>query len=180
MQLISDLKNMEMVSPEWIEAFESYIPSWLNSLVPHYMVAKQNKIDLIALENVVTMGGDEPERIEMNGTQYYIQTSPYVGRLLSFNATNSYFPCNWKEGFDKVYTPKSESQHLSDWLWYHSYVTRYLNREPPYDELGKRIEDLYRRLVNDNEVWFDFGSTSYILMNNNLKWYINNYKHLTA
>lgn len=180
MRLIRDLKNMDRVSPDWIDAFENYISSWLNSLVPHYIVAKQHKIDLIALENVFTMGGEELERIEMNNIHYYIHNIPGAGRMLSFNANNGYFPCNWKEGFDKVYTPESESQHTSDWLWYSSYVTRYLNRNPPCDELGKRIERLFREMVNDNDVGFDFGSTSYILMNNNLKWYINNHKHLTA
>lgn len=149
-------------------------------MVPHYKVAKQNKIDLIALENVLTMGEEELEQIEMNNIHYYIQNIPGVGRILSFNANNGYFPGNWKEGFEKVYTPESDSQHTSDWLWYSSHVTRYLNRKPPYDELGKRIEILFREMVNDYDVGFDFGSTSYILMNNNLKWYINNYKHLTA
>ena len=173
---IRDLKGMENVSPEWSDKFEAFIPIWLESLVPHYKVAKEYGADMLELVNTMYLT-NYPDDLIVNGVHYYLVERPGIGKILSFNSNFQYYPVNWKERF-KEYA--GDVDNLSDWLFYHTHTTRYMNREAPYNELRIRIERLFREITGDDSVGFDFGSTSYILLNPEMRWYIKSYKSLES
>lgn len=178
--IIRDLKDMEKVSKEWIDAFEEYIPKWVESLVPHYEVAKEYNVDVLELSNTMYLGDTPPEIIK-NGIHYYLHEKSVLGRTLSFNGNSGYYPVNWKEGFEKDYKElenRSDIERINDWMYYSNHLCRYNNRKEPYDELAKRIEAYFRELVGNETVLFDLGSTSYILLDPSKKWHINHYKKL--
>lgn len=169
MQLIKDLYGMENVSAKWIEAFENYIPLWLETLIPHYKVAKVLGADILCLVNNMYMG-KMPEDIVVNGVHYYFTDTPLFGKTLSFNSNHSYYPCNWEDGFKKIYHEDlNESSQFSDWLYSHNHTWRFLNRKDPYNVCPQRIEKLFIDMVDDDSILFDFGSTSYIIFNHSLK-----------
>lgn len=168
MLLIRDLKNMDKVDPVWINTFEEYIPKWLESLIPHYEVAKQYNADVLSLVNLFFMGDSEPDDMIINGIHYHIGDYPLLGRELAFNSAGGYYPCNWEDGFSKIYSEPVDKYGIpmtSIWLYTRDYLWRYLNRMTPYNELSKRIERLFQQMIGNDNVAFDFGSTSYILLN---------------
>ncbi len=175
--LIRDLSGIDRVRKEWIDTFEEYIPKWLESLVPHYEVAKEHGADVLALSNVMYIG-EHPEELVVDDVHYYLGEYPALGKELSFNGNHGHYPANWKDGFDKVYVePKSPYGAPSlDSLYVGQYLTRYLNRKAPNDVLRLRIQKRFRELVGDDKLLFDFGYTSYILLNPEKQWYINSYK----
>ena len=169
MQLIKDLYGMENVSAKWIEAFENYIPQWLETLIPHYKVAKELDADILCLVNNMYMG-KTPEDIVVNGVHYYFTDTLLFGKTLSFNSNHAYYPFNWEDGFKKVYPEDmNDSTRFSDWMHTHHHLWRFLNRKQPYNEFSKRVETLFRQMVGDDSILFDFGCTSYIIFNHSLK-----------
>ena len=174
---IRDLHNMDKVSTEWIEGFETYIPKWLDSLIPHYELGKEYGVDVVALCNVMYFG-DKPEEIERNGVHYYLIDTPTLGKTLEFNGNRGYYPCNWEDGFDlELKYPPVDKYGIPknfDWLYTHNHLWRWLNRKTPYNELSKRIEKLFQQITNDDSVLFDFGSTSYILFDHKRRAYLDN------
>lgn len=183
MDFIRDLKGMDKVSPEWVDTFEDFIPKWLESLVPHYELAKKGDADVLQLGNAMYFG-EKPQEITENNVHYYLADTALLGKMLSFNGDIEHYPCSWREGFEKVYPgPKNDtygSQRIADFMYYDSYVCRYWNRKKPYDELAKRIEKHFQELIDNDTVLFDFSTTSYILLNPSKKWYIDHYKYLEA
>lgn len=175
--LIRDLKNMDMVSSEWIEAFEAYIPKWLETLIPHYEIGKEYGVDVVDLSNVMYFG-DKPEEIERNGVHYYLTDTWCLGKSIAFNGNKGYYPCSWEDGFDKnlMYPPVNEygAPKNFDWLYTHHHLWRWLNREAPYNELSKRIEKLFQQITGDSQILFDFGCRSYILFDHKRKAYLDN------
>lgn len=174
--LIRDLDNMDMVDPKWVDTFEEYIPKWLESLKPHYELRKERGVDVVELINRMYLG-DKPEEIERNGVFYYLDDFPLWGKTLSFNANLGSYPASWETGFNKIYTEPVDKYGIrkySNFLWSHTYLWRFLNRKPPYNELPKRIERLFQQIVNDDSVLFDFESVSYIIFNPAKKCYIDN------
>lgn len=183
MNFIRDLKDMDKVSPEWVDTFEDYIPKWIESLVSHYEVAKRYGAEILQLGNVLYWG-DKPQEITENNVHYYLADTPTFGKVLSFNGNKEHYPCSWKDGFAKIYPgPKNDpygAQKIYESIYYDKYLWRYLNRKAPNNELSKRIEKYFQNLINDDTVLFDFGSTSYILLDPSKKWHIDHYKHLES
>lgn len=173
--LVRDIESIkEHVDPKWIETFEVYIPQWLESLVPHYEIAKSHGVDVFDMSNHLYWG-DKPEEIVVNDVHYFLDESQLLGKTLSFNA-DYYYHCDWEDGMEKIYTaPVWKYCSCShDWMYYHHYLWRFLNRKAPYDIVRKRVEKLFQQIIGDESVIFDFGCRSYILFNPSKLWYINN------
>lgn len=171
--LIRDLKGFENVSDEWKDAFEDYIPKWLESLIPHYEVGKEYGVDVVELRNVMYFG-EKPEDIERNGVHYYLSDSLALGRTLAFNG-NIGFPCSWEDHLEYTLTDDTWGiKKLNDWRLTHYYLWRWLNRKEPYNEPSKRIEKLFQQMTGDDSILFDFGCTSYILFDHKRKKYLDN------
>lgn len=68
---LTKLKSSKFVDPNFIDALEVFLPSWLESLVPHYKEAKIQNVELLALCNYQCLG-THPTIYEKNGFNYHL------------------------------------------------------------------------------------------------------------
>lgn len=169
---IKDLKYADGLTPDFADAFEEFIPVWLNHLVPFYQEAKKNGDDMLELVNYKPMGA-ECELYENNGIGYYRHKSCGLS-LLGFNSDYKYQPVNWYECF-RAFKPEVEedqTKRISNFTYYNFYVSQIHNAKPPYNELAKRIDSHFKTITEDSTVGFSFGYTSFIYFNDKAKAYI--------
>ena len=175
---IKDLKYADGLTPDFADAFEEFIPIWLNHLVPFYQEAKNCGDDMLELVNYKPMGA-ECELYEKDGVGYYRHKSCGLS-LLGFNSDYKYQPVNWYECF-QLFKPQVEAdqtKRISNFTYYNSYVSRIHNTKPPYDELAKRIDTYFKDITGDLIVGFSFGNKSFIYFNDKAKAHIDYYHKL--
>ncbi len=159
---IRDLELANRLTPDFVDAFEEFIPAWIKHLLPFYQEAKSKGDDILELVNHKPMGA-ECELYEKDGVGYYRHKSSGLS-LLGFNSDYKYQPVNWYECFH-LFNPgikESQQDRISNSLYYNSYMSRISNTKQPYDELAKRIDAHFKTITGDSTVGFSLGNTSFI------------------
>ena len=162
---IRDIELANRLTPDFVEAFEQFVPIWINHLLPFYQEAKSNGDDILELTNYKPMGA-ECELYESNGIGYHRAKSSGLS-ILGFNSDYKYQRVNWYECF-RNYRPdvdEDETKRTHNFLYYNAYFSRIFNMKPPYNELAKRIDTYFKDITGDSAVGFSLGNTSYIYFN---------------
>ena len=162
------IRNIELanrLTPDFIDAFEEFVPKWQQHLIPFYQEAKSKGDDILELVNYKPMGA-ECELYEKDGVGYYRQ-KPSGLSMLGFNSDYKYQPVNWYECF-RSFRPdvdEDETKRICNFSIYNAYFSRIFNTKPPYNELAKRIDAYFKAITGDSTVGFSLGYTSYIYFN---------------
>ena len=93
-------EKIDGLTPTFRDAVEVFIPKWLDSLLPHYQVAKEYKVDILFLANVI---GTEGKHFEHDGYYYYYQNSSSGMSVLSLDGKGHYKHVNWRECMADMY-----------------------------------------------------------------------------
>ena len=169
---IKDLELANRLTPDFADAFEEFVPVWLQHLIPFYQEAKSKGDDILELVNYKPMGA-ECELYESNGIGYYRHKSSGLS-MLGFNSDYKYQRVNWYECF-RNFRPdvdEDETKRICNFSIYNAYFSRIFNTKPPYNELAKRVDAYFKTITGDSEVGFSLGRTSYIYFNKKGKDYI--------
>lgn len=162
---IKDLDLAKSLTPDFVDAFEEFVPVWINHLLPFYQEARNCGDDLLGLENFKPMGA-ECELYEKDGVGYYRHKSSGLS-MLGFNSGYKYQPVNWYECF-RSFRPdvdEDETKRICNFSIYNAYFSRIFNTKSPYNELAKRIDAYFKAITGDSTVGFSLGCTSYIYFN---------------
>ena len=169
---IRDLELTDRLTLDFVDAFEEFVPIWINHLLPFYQEAKSKGDDILELVNIKPMGA-VCELYEKDGVGYYRHQSCGLS-ILGFNSDYKYQPVNWYECF-KSFRPdvdEDETKRVCNFGIYNAYFSRIFNMKPPYNGLAKRVNDYFKTITGDSTVGFSLGYTSYIYFNKKGKDYI--------
>ena len=98
---LDGLKGADRLSPDFKQAFEEFIPRWIESLIPHCDEARRQGADYLRLCNYKPTGAS-CTLYEKDGIGYCL--SEHRGmRELAFNSDCRYIRCNWCECFNDMY-----------------------------------------------------------------------------
>ena len=171
-EFIRDLELANKLTPDFVDAFEDFVPIWINHLLLFYQEAKSKGDDILELVNYKPMGA-ECEQYEKDGVGYYRHQSCGLS-MLGFNSDHKYQPVNWYKCF-RSFRPDvdaAETKRVCNFSIYNAYFSRIFNTKPPYNELAKRIDAYFKAITGDSTVGFSLGYTSYIYFNNKAKAHI--------
>ena len=182
MDFIKDIKTIGTLSPDFITAFEEFMPRWLDSLVPYYKEGKAKNVEMVSFHNICLFSlSDDDVEYEKNGIGYYLFQTMGLGNTLAFNSSFKYHRINWFECFRNDY-PEFDNQEAiksaHNYLAYSPYMSRLSNTKPPYDLVAKRVEQYFKKTTGDSEVGFSLGFTSFIYYSEEAKKYINRHYYL--
>lgn len=164
---IRDLELADRLTPDFVDAFEEFVPIWIKHLFPFYQEAKSKGDDILGLENFKPMGA-ECELYEKDEVGYYRYKSCGLS-ILGFNSDYKYQLVNWYECF-KSYRPDVEDEQtkrICNFGIYNAYFSRIFNMKPPFNELANRVNAYFKTITGDSTVGFSLGYTSYIFYNKN-------------
>mgnify|MGYP006873193236 CR=1 FL=1 len=161
---LSELEFVQRLTPEFRDHFERFIPQWLDSLVPHYEEAKEKGAETFHLVNVKNCGNDFLS-FEKNGIGYYLSEQPYI-KEMTFNSDYKYKRCGWYECFCEFY-PRLESdfdERISNFREYNCYMTKYLNKKEEYSCMAEWVNEYFKSITKDPNVYFILSDTSTICL----------------
>lgn len=176
------LDNINNLTPVFRSTVEKFIPEWLDTILPHYYLAKEKNVDIFELSNVIGFGG---EHFERNGFRYhYFVNGSGVSFLALDGSDGHYTRIGFRECLVKMYpeldvAPEPDmgkfSELFNNSLYFDHYLWRLFNRKAPYDDLRNKVDEYFKRLTGDNNVGFSLSSTSMIFFNSKAQRYIDQY-----
>lgn len=175
MDVNKHLQIAKELSPDFVDAFEDFIPKWLNRFLPFYKEAKEKNVELFELVGMIDMGA--PATIyEKDGVGYYLHDVCGIGPVLALDAN---YPgnkeVNWHSCFSHEY-PEVESdtlKRLSNFGVYNMYLTRIFNQKPPYDGIEKAVDACFKSITGDPDVFFSISTTSCFYFTDRARSYVN-------
>ena len=177
MDFIKDLPWASSLSERFSDAFEKFLPKWIESLLPYYQEGKELGVDLFSLQNIMNLRTHHSNTYvyEKNGICYNL-TKNQINKL-SFNGDNEYRKCNWLECFCD-FLPNYDTaslENINNSLYYSRYITRCHNIHPENAELANRCNSYFRQVTGDDSVVFSLGRTSFICYNEEGNKYVQKY-----
>ena len=169
--LMKGLKNADKLSPNFRKTFEEFIPLWLESLLPHYEEAKKTGVDYLYLANILPVSAP-CTLYEKNGIGYHLSVNHGL-KELAFNSKHHYVKCNWNECFEMMYP---DVDNVSDFCYYHSYMSRLWNKKPEMNEWAERINQCFQDITGDRDVIFSLGSESAIIFNKSVLGFLDQFR----
>ena len=179
---MSFTENIQNLTPVFRNAVETFIPHWLNSLLPYYQEAIERNVDIMDMANVI---GTEGEHYESNGIHYYYFVNGYGLKELSLDGSNNnYTRTGFRECIIQMFpdldvSPDPDmgkfSELINNSLYFDHYLWRMYNCKSPYDDLNNKIDAYFKQLTGDDNVGFSLSSTSMLYFNPRAKMYINNH-----
>ena len=168
---LNGLKGADRLSPEFKQAFESFIPRWIESLIPYCEEARRQGADFLCLSNYKPMGAP-CELYEKDGTGYYM--TEYRGvRELAFNSDYRHIKCNWCECFNEMY-PGIDNVH--DFGAYNYYLTHLFHNRPEVKEWEDRINDCFQKMTGYTDAELSIGNTSMVFFNDKARRYTDEHR----
>ena len=161
---IRDLELADRLTPDFVNAFEEFVPIWIKHLFPFYQEAKSKGDDILELVNFKPMGA-ECELYESNGIGYYRYKSCGLS-ILGFNSDYKYIKCYWYQCFVDFY-PRLDTdwkERIHNFGAYNWYMYRPFNMKEGYDCVAKRVDDYFKAITNDPDVTFMLSGTSAICL----------------
>ena len=164
-------------TPEFANAFQTFMPQWVESLLPYYHVAKRNNAELFGLSRVLDFNAGPANIIEDNGVLYHISNIP--GHFISMAVSADYdkeTPDNWHNDFK--FDEPNHTNNVWNFVAYNSYMSRISNSKAPYDEVANAVNDYFRQLTGDPKVFFSLSFSSYICLTDRAKRYVMEHYYL--
>lgn len=174
-------EKIDGLTPTFRDAVEVFIPKWLDSLLPHYQVAKEYKVDILELANVI---GADGKHFEQDGYYYYYNNNASGMSILSLDGLGHYSLVNWRECMAEMYPdfgsdPDPYSGKFCELnqnsMRFSPYVERHMNKKPEYSDLSDKVNAYFKQLTGDNKVGFSLSGTSMLYFNQRAKNHIDYY-----
>lgn len=175
---IKDLEVAKKLTPDFVEAFEEFVPRWLDRFVPYHHEAREKGVELFEAVHYKQMG-TQADRYVKDGIGYYLcHDYSFGGNVLALDADyeGSEEIC-WHECFRRMFpeVEKDTGKRITNFIYYNSYMSRLSNRKPPYDVVANRVDAYFKNLTGDAECGFSLGSRSFLYFNDRAKGFINCY-----
>ena len=174
--------NINNLTPVFRSTVEKFIPEWLESFVPHYQEAKENKVDILDLSNVRSSIG---KHYEHNGFHYCLFSADYGMSFLSLDNSNGHYTrtgfreCIVKMHPDVDYAPNPDMGKFSELfrnsLYFNHYLWRAFNRKAPYDDMMNRMNSHFQKITGDDTVGISLSDRPMLYFNPMAKTFINHY-----
>ena len=163
---LNGLKGADRLSSKFRQAFESFIPRWIESLIPYCEEARRQGVDFLCLSNYKPMGAS-CELYEKDGTGYYM--TEYRGvKQLAFNSDHRHIKCSWHECFEEMY-PGIDNVH--DFGAYNYYLTHLFHNRPEVKEWEDRINDCFQKMTGYTDAELSIGNTSMVFFKDKARRY---------
>lgn len=173
MDLFKNYDFYERTTPGFAQAFQVFMPQWLDSLVKYYEVAKKNGAELFGLFREMDYNNDPNRRIIDNGITYHISKFSESFTYMSLSTDHDgYLPGDWENDFCLFYQAQNTNDDIQDFIAYNRYTNRLSNVKPPYDVLANDVRDYFRHITGDPEVFFSFSRWSYICLSKRAASYV--------
>lgn len=171
MTFIKDLPRINTINPKYVDALDSFLFKWTESMLPYYEELKRREADVFLCENVSTFGKDWAECYDRNGIHYRFDKTPLWRSSLSLDGGAGYTEMNWRTCFWNEYPEfhgsKLENIHEVDFFeWY---FHRYHKKNPKYNVVTDRLKEYFRQLTGDSAIVFDVGWKSFIYSDPRIK-----------
>lgn len=172
--IISDLPVAKNLTPDFVEAFEEFIPRWLGTIVKPYKEAKKKGVDMLQLMNFLNMGAPA-EIYEADGIGYYLHDGSGL-RMLGFDADHPnrrYW--GWYECFQQQYPEvvDDSEKRIKNFMYYRPFTSRLYLKDSLYQTVASRIDSIFKGITGDTGAGFSFGSWSFVYFNDRALDYIN-------
>ena len=174
--------NINNLTPVFRSTVEKFIPEWLESFVPHYQEAKENKVDILDLSNVICYSG---EQFEHNGFHYNYYVNGSRMPVLSLDGSDGHYSrIGFRECLVKMYpdldfAPNPDMGKFSELfrnsLYFDHYLWRAFNRKASYDDMMNRMNSHFQKLTGDDTVGISLSDRSMLYFNPMAKTFINHY-----
>ena len=154
--MFSNFTFYAKTTPEFANAFQTFMPQWVESLVPYYYVAKRNNAELFGLSRVLDFSKDA-NIIEDNGVLYHITNIPgyFISMAVSADHKGA-TPGNWH--YDFHYDEPNHLNNVWNFVAYNS--------------------DYFLQLTGDPDVFFSLSFSSYICLTDRAKRYVMEHYYL--
>lgn len=174
------------LTPEWMDAFDNIMPQWLKLLVPAYNTCKKRNVSFFQVSNVIDEWS-KPAKIEEDGFSYLLWDKPEEVSRMSFDGNgSSWGTWEWRSLLEFRYPHLYEEYNpeyvrvgteLSDFATYHYYFSRYMNCREPYNFIADRVDEYFKELTGDPDVYFSLGGTCYFALDAKGRKYGNHFSH---
>lgn len=174
------------LTPEWMDAFDDIMPQWLEFLVPAYNVCKKRGVSFFRVSNVIDEWS-KPEIFEEDGFSYLLWDKPGEVKRMSFNANgDGWGMWDWRsllefrfphlyDGYSPDYFRKMTE--MGDFSAYQNYFSRYMNCRAPYNYVADKVDECFKVLTCDQEVYFSLGGTCYFALDEAGRKYGEHFSH---
>lgn len=172
--IISDLPVAKQLTPDFVEAFDEFIPRWLGTIVKPYKEAKKKGVDMLQLMNFGNWGAPA-EIYEADGIGYYLHDGSGL-RMLGFDADHPnrrYW--GWYECFQQQYPEvvDDSEKRIKNFMYYRPFTSRLYLKDSMYQTVASRIDSIFKGITGDTGAGFSFGSWSFVYFNDRALDYIN-------
>ena len=174
---VKDLPGIEKIRPEYVDAFDSFLYEWTESMLPYYEEFKRKVADVFECLSATTFGEDWAECYEYKGQNYRFNDTPLWGRTLSLNGKFKNPELNWRNCFWNKY-PEYDGSKIENFRednFFNWYFHRYSKKDPKYNVVTDRLRDYFRYLTGDSDIVFDVGWHSFIYRNPRIRSIIDHY-----
>jgi len=181
MEFIRNVKTIGTLTPDFVDAFEDFMPRWIESLVPFYEEGKYQNVEMVGLQNIAFFKEPTDNSVyEKDGIGYYLTEIVGLGKILEFNSNYKYQKINWLECFRQEYPELDNdgTKRITNFTVYSSYMSRLSNMKAPYDIVAQRADQYFRQITKDPSVGLSLGNTSFIYYSNKAKKYIDSHYYL--
>lgn len=149
--IISDLPVAKQLTPDFVEAFDEFIPRWLGTIVKPYKEAKEKGVDMLQLMNFVNMGAPA-EIYESDGIGYYLHDGSGL-RMLGFDADHPnrrYW--GWYGCFQQQYPEVVDDcdKRIKNFMYYRPFTSRLYLKDSLYHTVSVHERYLVRARVVDD------------------------------
>lgn len=171
---IRDLGVAKELSPEWVDAFEEFMPRWLERFIPFHQEAREKGVELFEAIGVIC---HTPEAVhyEKDGIGYLLHHTCGFGDILALDGDyKDNEEIAWRDCFRHMFpeVDKDDFKRVKDFGYYNSYMSRVSNIKPPYDIVAKRADAYLKNLTGDSECGLSLGSRSFLYFTERAKSHI--------
>lgn len=116
----------------------------------------------------------KPEKFDEDGYSYLLYKRPGETARMSFDAKgDGWGTWDWRSLMEfrhpymyDDYNPEyfRKMTEMGDFSTYHNYFSRYMNCRPPYNFIADRVNEYFKELTGDPEVYFSLGGTCYFAL----------------
>lgn len=161
---VKDLPNINSIRSEYVDALDSFLYEWAESMLPYYEEFKRQEADVFLCENATTCGKDWAECYVQNDIYYRLDETPLWGKTLSLDGGAGYTELNWRSCFWNKHPEYdgSKIENFHEEIFFNWYFHRYSKKDSKYNVVTDRLRDYFRNLTGDSKVIFDVGWKSFI------------------
>lgn len=175
--MFSNFTFYAKTTPEFANAFQTFMPQWVASLVPYYQVAKKHDAELFGTSRVLDFNADKSNIVVDNGILYHISNVPgyFISMAVSADHKGA-TPGNWH--YDFHYDEPNHLNNVWNFVAYNSYLSRISNSKAPYDEVANAVNAYFRQLTGDPDVFLSLSWSSYICLTKRAKQFVMDHYYL--